>query len=182
MKKILEFLRSRGPEKNRKFILATGILLLVNYLLFRALTLSNPLDIFPSFPVIDNRENVTVYMPRLHGKDISPENVPSATFEDKERKARFLAKKVLQGSRYENTAILIPVNLLLKKVWITPEGGGTCVLDFQVSSLTGETAVIEGSEKRIKEALTRTLVTNIEGVNRVVFCRQGIPSATLWEY
>ncbi len=182
MKTILEFLRSRGPEKNRKFILVTGILLLVNYLLFRALTLSNPLDIFPSFPVIDKREMITVHMPRLHGKEITPEKVSSALFDTNERKARFLAEKVLAGSRYENTAILIPVNLLIKKVWITPEGGGTCVVDFHVSSRTGETHLIEGSEKRIKEALTRTLVSNIDGVNHVVFCRQGIPSVPLWEY
>jgi hypothetical protein len=164
------------------------MLFLFNYLLFCVHTGKNIFDIFPSIPELDQKYEVTVYLPALDGKSILTEKRSIPQLKNEERLAGYLFNVVLKGSRFENTAVAIPVDLFVKKIWITkdaaPAESGvekTCIFDVEPALIRESAVIIPGSEELFRDALQKTITGNINSIKHVKVIENGIPERKLWE-
>jgi hypothetical protein len=169
------------PWRNRMVLTVVGIIIVLNYILFAILTDSNAFAIFPNFPVRDTRAKVSIYVPVYGSEKLSKETGFIDEYESLERRAAVIAAKVLKGSKYENTAPFVPVDIFLKKVWFTGEGKEICVLDFQTSPLQKVRSIIPGSEKKVTEGISKSIREAMPHVKEVVILNHGIPGRPLWE-
>jgi hypothetical protein len=179
LKEIRERIKKSNKERNRYFVLAIGCLFILNYLMFCYHTGKNIFDIFPSIPVLDDKQQITVYLPSLDGKSIISEKRDVPKFKDDFRYVKYLFGLVARGSVQENTSQAVPVSLFVKKVWI--EGKKRCILDLDVDPLRTGRSFAEGSEELFKKSLQKTLTENIPGMNSVEVLVHGIPGRKLWE-
>jgi len=165
-------------ERNRKLLLFISVVCIVDYLALSYLAEKNIFDVFPSLPVLDTRDEIVVYLPDLQASTMMKENRMITRSDDTHIQVRELVKIVARGSKYENTAILVPVDLLVRKVWIE---GETCVVDLGLLKIPGNATIIEGSEKAFHDAISKTIKENIDGISRVILLENGIPGKRLWE-
>ncbi len=165
-------------ERNRKLLLFISVVCIVDYLALSYLADKNIFDVFPSLPVLDTRDEIVVYLPDLQASTMMKENRMITRSGDTHIQVRELVKIVARGSKYENTAILVPVDLLVRKVWIE---GETCVVDLGLLKVPGSATIIEGSEKAFHDAINKTIKENIDGISRVILLENGIPGKRLWE-
>ncbi|MFW5770276.1 MAG: hypothetical protein ACOCX9_02465 [Spirochaetota bacterium] len=165
-------------ERYRKLLLFISVVCIVDYLAFSYLADKNIFNVFPSLPVLDTRDEIVVYLPDLQTSKIMKENRMITRSDDTHIQIRELVKIVSRGSKYENTAILVPVDLLVRKVWIE---GDTCVVDLGLLKMPGNATIIDGSEKAFQDALSRTIKENIDGISRVILLENGIPGKRLWD-
>jgi len=165
-------------ERNRKLLLFISVVCIVDYLALSYLADKNIFDVFPSLPVLDTRDEIVVYLPDLQASTMMKENRMITRSDDIHIQVRELVKIVARGSKYENTAILVPVDLLVRKVWIE---GDTCAVDIGLLKIAGNATIIEGSEKAFREAISKTIKENIESISRVILLENGIPGKRLWE-
>ena len=160
-------------------MLFVSILCIVDYLAFSYLSDNNVFDIFPSIPVIDTREEIYVYLPDLHqAGELLKETRLIKRSNDVDVQVRQLVKLVAHGSKYENTSIIVPVDLHIRKIWVE---GETCIVDFELSRISDNSPVIDGSEKAFLTAVNKTISENIENVSHVVFLDGGIPGKRMWD-
>ncbi len=165
-------------KKNRFLVLAISLLLIFDYAVFCLHADKNVFNIFPSFPVLDGREERTVYLPYIDGRTMLKESRKINVPDDNDEFVRSLFRIVQRGSIYENTSMAVPVDTYIRKVWFA---GDACVIDVALASLQEDTQIIEGSEANFRRALEKTICANIPSIKKVLLLEKGIPGKPLWE-
>lgn len=175
---INEKIRAGGKQKNRTILLMVSLLLLLDYLMFCHHTEKNIFNIFPSFPVLSDKEHRTVYLPDLDGKSLITERRELSVPNDRDEFVRLLYKIVSKGSIYDNTSMTVPIETFVRGIWFHE---GLCIIDLELPFLKDNSGIIEGSERNFLTALEKTIKENIPAVSRVMVLEKGIPEKTLWE-
>ncbi len=165
-------------EKNRLVMLLIAILFILNYIIFCYHTDKNPLDIFPSLPIKDKRVEINIHLPDIDGKSIIKETKKIIKMENQDIFIRLLFNKVITGSEYENTSIIVPVDSYIRKIWVN---NGACIIDVGFSQLKKNDKVITGSEKLFKKALSKTIIENVPSIKKVILLDKGIPYRKIWD-
>lgn len=175
-------LKAEKRERNRFILLSLSLIFLADYIMICVHTDRWFFDIFPSLPALEKKSDVTIYFPATNGT-VSSENRRIPHFDSEENLAVHLLKEVRQGSRYENTRIMVPVDMMVKKVWFISgeDGNRLCVIDIDPVMIKEDISVVPGSEKLFREALTRTITGNIPRVSDVILLEKGIPRIALWD-
>jgi hypothetical protein len=174
-------------ERNRILIIALSLLFLLDYLMFCFHIEKNIFDLFPSIPLLTERDYITLYLPSLDGKSLLPERREIPEYDSEEQSVRFLFSAVSRGSIYENTSFAVPVNLRVRKVWLfgdtkdAESGPYHCVIDVDADMIQDKTFVIRGSEEQFRKALEKTIIANVPTIKDVTVIEKGIPEKALWE-
>ena len=173
-----------GKERNRRLILLFAGIFFADYLMYCLHTNHNIVDIFPELPSLAQEKNVSVYLPALDGSTIFREKRAIPVYNSDEKTAKLLFEIVAKGSLYDNTAMAVPANLFVRKVWIHGPAGGNgrvCVIDVEPAELRSGAAVIKNSESLFKRALEKTITGNIPSIKTVIVLEKGVPGTALWE-
>ncbi len=165
-------------EKNRIVMLLIAILFILNYIIFCFHTDKNPFDVFPSLPIKDKRVEINIYLPDIDGKSIIKETQKIIKMENQDILVRLLFNKVIAGSEYENTSVIVPVDSYIRKIWVN---NGTCIIDVGFSQLKKNSGVINGSEVTFKKALSKTIIENVPSIKKVILLDKGIPYRKIWD-
>jgi len=181
----VEIAKNDRVERKRILILFFTSIFLLDYLMLCYHIDKNIFDIFPSIPQLDIRKEITVYLPSLDGKTLMPEKRLIPGFESDKRFAEYLCTTVKKGSRYENTALVVPVDIFVTEIWLYHESPDEvhCVFDIEPATLTTGKSIkiIPGSEALFREALEKTVTENIPAIKKVTVLEKGIPAKRLWE-
>jgi hypothetical protein len=173
-----------GKERTRRLIILFASLFILDYLMYCLHTDKNVADIFPDIPSLDRVKQVSIYIPGLDGATITREHRSIPVYDNDERTAQILFEMVARGSRYDNTALAVPVDLFVRKVWIYGKSGGknrVCVLDCEPAELRPDVIPIKNSERLFKNAVEKTIKENIPSIKSVMVLEKGVPGAPLWE-
>ncbi len=173
-----------GKERNRRLIIFFAALCVFDYMAYSYHTDKNLFDIFPSIPSLGSQVSAPVFFPSLDGTTIVEEMRTIPLFEEEEKTARSLFEAVVQGRRFANTAAAVPVEMILRNVWIRrgPKGApSVCVFDIEPVMAPPGTGVVRNSEALFRQALEKTVKRNIPGVERVLVLEKGAESR-LWEF
>ncbi len=165
-------------EKTRFIMLLIAVLFCFDYLVFCYHAEKNPFDIFPAIPIKDEKKLINVYLPDLDGKSILKESKKVSVIDDREDFVGLLFEEVINGSDFENTSIVVPVNAYIRKIWIYDE---VCAIDVGFSLLERDAKIISGSEDAFDKALLRTITENIPSIKKVILLDRGIPGKRIWE-
>ena len=171
-------------EMNRIYILATASLFLFIYILFSYHIDKNVFNIFPSIPLLEDKKTIDIYIPSEGCKEILTEQRNIYSRLENESLIEKLFNLVCAGSYFENTAGNVPVDLLIKKIWIVNEENGdgrVCVIDLSPIILDKDINVVKGSEQMFKDALEKTITSNIPEIKKVILLEKGVPFRKLWE-
>ena len=174
----LKKIESDKPTGNRFIMTLIGGLFLLNYLAFCYHTDKNPFYIFPSLPLLDERNPINVYLPDIDGETILKEERVISRLDDNKGFIRLLFNIVIKGSYYENTSPAIPIDTYIRKIWIRDE---ICIIDLGLSIINYNLKIIKGSETIFKISLEKTISENIPTIKKVILLEQGIPEKPLWE-
>lgn len=164
-------------KQNRTIVLILSLVLVADYLMICLHTGRNPIDIFPSIPVLDMRDEITVYVPSPEGKILKESRLVDIS-DDEEFYAKRLVHFVTSGSAFENTRTMTPIQGNVRKIWISE---GTCVVDFWLETLDDDAPFTSGAENLYHEAITKTLTENIKSIKKVIICENGIPGKNIWD-
>jgi len=171
-------------ERNRIAILVLSSIMFLNYIMFSYHIESNIFDIFPSIPVIEDRVTINIYIPSEGASEIvTEERVIHEGLSD-EVLVKKLFSLVTAGSFYENTALNVPAQYTIKKIWLYEAEGGKgkiCAIDLMPEILARDITIVKGSEKLFKESLEKTIIENMPGISGVIILENGVPSRNLWE-
>lgn len=181
---IIELMKRDPKEKTRIIILLVSAMFFIDYIMFSLHVDKNILDIFPSIPVLESKDEINIYIPSEGCKEILSEKRKIETDIDEDILVKKLVALVAEGSYFENTSSNVPVKLLVKNVWITPDengGGNVCLIDISPVILEREIAIITGSEQMFRESLEKTVKENVPGITRVILLEKGVPFRKLWE-
>ncbi len=173
-----------GKERNRRLILLFTGIFIADYLMYCLHTDKNIVDIFPELPSMAQEKNISVYLPALDGATIFREKRAIPVYNNDEKTAKLLFEIVAKGSLYDNTAMAVPANLFVRKVWIhgpAGKGGTVCVIDLEPAELRSAATVIRNSESLFKRALEKTITENIPSIKTVLVLEKGVPGTALWE-
>ncbi|HOP62090.1 MAG TPA: hypothetical protein PK358_02475 [Spirochaetota bacterium] len=184
VKKTVDLMQNDRKEKNRIMIILVSALFLLNYAMFSYHIDKNFFDIFPSIPVIESKDEITVFIPSEGCREILSEKREINRNIDKDILVKKLVALVAEGSYFENTSSNVPVKLLVKNVWITPDekgGGNVCLIDLSPVILNRDAVIIAGSEEMFRESLGKTIRENIQGITNVILLENGVPNRKLWE-
>ncbi|MCL1910902.1 MAG: hypothetical protein FWG13_01705 [Leptospirales bacterium] len=170
---------------NRRLIITLASIFFLDYIMFCYHTGRNIFAIFPSVPPISLQREITVYLPSLDGKTIIDEKRKTVSFESEERFVQFLVDSVAKGSLFENTAMTVPAEINIRKVWILEKSAGhdgkdICAVDCEPIILESGIKPLPGSEELFKKALTQTITANIPHISDVVLLAGGIPDRKFW--
>jgi hypothetical protein len=169
---------SDNIERNRFLVLFITLLFLFDYLVFCYHTEKNPFNIFPSIPILEDKKLINVYLPYLDGQSILKESRRVSVIDNDQGFVRLLFKIVVKGSYYENTAAVVPVDIVIRGVWIYE---GSCIIDLALAAVVDNVEVIPGSESTFRRALEKTITENIPTIERVIILERGIPGKNIWE-
>lgn len=183
--KIIDIYNSGSGQRRRILIIFFSVLFILDYLMFCLHTDKNIFDIFPSIPKLESNNICKIYFPSEDGKSVIEEERTVPVFKNDERLAQTLFIMVLKGSNYENTALSIPFDIFLRRVWVFKTNGDsgvnkTCVFDVEAGILRKNSRIIDGSEAVFDEALEKTIKENIPDVYRVEIIENGIPNKKKW--
>jgi hypothetical protein len=170
--------------KNRIYILATSALFLFLYVMFSYHIDKNIFNIFPSIPLLEDKKTINIYIPSEGCNKILTEKREIYSKLKDESLIENLFKMVCDGSYFENTSENVPVDFLIKKIWIvdgTGEDGKVCIIDLSPIMLDKDIAVVKGSEQMFKEALEKTITSNMPEIKKVILLEKGVPFRKLWE-
>ncbi|MCL2155906.1 MAG: GerMN domain-containing protein [Leptospirales bacterium] len=165
-------------EKNRVYILVTASLFLLIYIMFSYHIDKNIFNIFPSIPLLEDKKTINIYIPSEGCKEILTEKREVYSKLKNENLIERLFELVCAGSYFENTAENVPVDLLIKKIWIVD---GECLIDLSPIILDRDIHVVKGSELMFKEALEKTITSNMPEIKKVILLEKGVPFRKLWE-
>jgi hypothetical protein len=165
-------------RQNRVLVLTLSSIFLADYLMICFLVGRNPINIFPSIPVLDMRDEITVYLPSPDTVEPLKETRKVQKNDDKIEYIKRLTRFVIEGSYFENTRAMTPIDGNVRNVWIYE---GTCVVDMRLDTLDPEAPLVAGSEIKFREALKKTIIANIKGVTNVIVLENGIPEKDIWE-
>jgi hypothetical protein len=164
-------------EQTRFLVLVLSLTLILDYLMFCLHADKNIFNIFPTFPVLDSRREVNIYLPDASARTIMKETRRISMPESKDELAVSLFNFVVRGSRFDNTSHVVPIATQLRKIWFVEN---RCVFDIALSPLKEAAIVVPGAEEAFKKALEKTITENIPSVTEVTVLVNGIPSARLW--
>jgi len=182
--RIIELMKKDPGEKTRITILLVSAVFIIDYIMFSYHVDKNIFDIFPSIPALESKDEINIYIPSEGCKEIISEKRKIDTDIENEILVKKLVSLVAEGSYFENTSSNVPVKLLIKNVWITPDengGGNVCLIDISPVILEREIAIIAGSEQMFRDSLEKTVKENIPGITRVMLLEKGVPFRKLWE-
>lgn len=164
--------------QNRLILLVIAGLVIVNYLMITYHTGHNPLDIFPSLPIIDTRDKITVYLPSEDGTFLT-ETRKIEISDNKTDFAARLVRFVTAGSAFENTRAISPIQGIVRAVWFNES---TCIIDMANESRDEDAVLIPGSEELYRQAVEKTIIKNINGVKKVIILENGITGRIMWDF
>ncbi len=164
-------------EQTRFLVLVLSLTLILDYLMFCFHTDKNIFNIFPTFPVLDSRREINVYLPDASARTIMKETRRISMPESKDELAGSLFNFVVRGSRFDNTSHIVPITTQLRKIWFIEN---RCVFDVALSPLKEAAIVVPGAEEAFKKALEKTIAENIPSVTEVTVLVNGIPGTRLW--
>ena len=171
-------INSSKKEKNRALLLIFTTFLILDYLLICFHIGRNPLAVFPSIPSLDKRVNISVFLPSLDGQTLLQESRMVEKNAETEMFITDLINFVIYGSSFENTKETIPVkDLIVRKIWLIND---ECIVDFRLSYTDKNTNIIENSETNFKNAVEKTILTNVKSVKKVTLVQTGIYNRSLW--
>ena len=165
-------------EKNRIYILAVSSLFLFIYVMFSYHIDKNIFNIFPAIPLLEDKRTINIYIPSEGCKEILTEEREIYSKLENESLIEKLFELVCAGSYFENTSENVPVDFLIKKIWIID---GECVIDLSPVILDKDIHVVKGSEQMFKEALEKTITTNMPEIKKIILLEKGVPFRKLWE-
>ena len=171
-------------EKNRIYILATASLFLLIYIMFSYHIDKNIFNIFPSIPLLEDKKTINIYIPSEGCKEILTEEREVYSKLEDESLIEKLFNLVCAGSYFENTSENVPIDLLIKKIWIVEAENGdgkVCVIDLSPIILDKDIHVVKGSEQMFKDALEKTITSNVPEIKKVILLEKGVPFRKLWE-
>lgn len=180
----IELMKRDKREKTRIMIILVSALFVIDYAMFSYHVDKNIFDIFPSIPVIESKDEINIFIPSEGCREIISEKREINTDVADDILVKKLVSLVAEGSYFENTASNVPVKLLVKNVWITPDengGGNVCLIDISPVIIEREIAIIAGSEQMFRESLEKTIKENIPGITRVLLLEQGVPFRKIWD-
>ena len=175
---------SSEKEKNRVLILAASSLFLLIYIMFSYHIGKNIFNIFPSIPALEDKKTINIYIPAKGCKEILTEEREIYSKLKSESLIEKLFNLVCNGSYFENTAENVPADLLIKKIWLVDAENGdgkVCVIDISPVILDKDIHVVKGSEQMFKDALEKTITSNIPEIKKVILLEKGVPFRKLWE-
>ncbi len=164
-------------KRYRMMLLAVSIVCIVDYVAISILTDKNIFDIYPSLPALDTRETIDIFVADLDAKSILKETREVLLPRDNESKVRRLIKLVAEGSEFENTRAIAPIDIVVRHVWFYDT---TCIIDCELGTIEGQVPYIPDSFKAFNTALEQTINRNIPGITRVVLLEHGIYGKNLW--
>jgi hypothetical protein len=167
--------------RNKFLIISLSLLFIADYVMFSFLTDKNIFNIFPSIPVLNDQKEISIHLPSLESENLIKETRMAPAFSDNERFIKFLFKTVVRGSIYENTSVLIPSELLIKKIWFHGDGDSICVIDIENKILDQDMKIVKGSEDKFKNAIDTTIMENIKSIKKVMILNSGVYGKRLWE-
>ena len=171
-------------EKNRVYILAVSSIFLFIYIMFSYHIDKNIFNIFPSIPLLEDKKSINIYIPSEGCKEILTEKREIYSKLKNESLVERLFQLVCDGSYFENTSENVPVDFLIKKIWIIDEENGdgkVCVIDLSPIILNRDIHVVKGSEQMFKEAFEKTVTSNMPEIKKVILLEKGVPFRKLWE-
>ncbi len=178
IKEYLQRIKTERRERNRFWLLLFSLMICADYLMFCLHTGRNPLAVFPPFPVRDSRENITLFLPNPDGTNMLEEKRRISLSGNTEHDVHSILMLISRGSRYENTMPTVPVKLLPRQIWVRD---GECVIDLSHMFVSDDKAVISGSEKMFREALTKSITENFPGIKTVTIINNGVYGLSLWK-
>ncbi|MGQ9844523.1 MAG: hypothetical protein ACUVRK_13315 [Spirochaetota bacterium] len=178
--KVIEML-TNPPEDTKKryrvILLVVSVLCIVDYAAISVLTDKNFFDIYPSLPALDTRDTIDIFVADLDAKSILKETRQVLLSGDNESRVRRLVKLVAEGSEFENTRAVAPIDIIVRHVWFYDT---TCIIDCELGTIEGNVPYIPDSFKAFNKALEQTLSHNIPGITKVVLLEHGIYGKNLW--
>ena len=171
-------------EKNRIYILAVSSLFLFIYAMFSYHVDKNVFNIFPSIPPLEDKKSINIYIPSEGCREIITEKREIYSKLENERLVEKLFRLVCTGSYFENTSKNVPVDFLIKRIWIVDQENGNgkvCVIDLSPIILDRDIQIVKGSERMFKEAFEKTVTDNMPEIKKVILLEKGIPFRKLWE-
>jgi hypothetical protein len=164
-------------KQNRATVLILALVIIADYLMICYHTGKNPASIFPSIPVLDFRDKVSVYVPSPDGTILKESRLidkDTATEDFIKRLTGF----VIEGSAFENTRSMSPIQGSVRKAWVYD---GACYIDLRFEILEPDAPTVPGSEKLFVQALEKTITSNVKGIKKVMILENGIPGTNLWD-
>lgn len=164
-------------KRYRTLLLAISIVCIIDYLAISILTDKNILDIYPSLPALDTRDTIDIFVADLDAKSILKETREVSLPADNEGKVRRLVKLVAEGSEFENTRAIVPVDIVVRHVWFYDN---VCIIDCELGAIEGQVPYIPDSFNAFNKALEQTINRNIPSITRVVLLEHGVYGKNLW--
>ena len=173
-----KYLALETKKRNRVFVLALSSILILDYLMICFLVDRNPINIFPSIPVLDMRSEISVWLPSPDSAEPLCEKRRIQKSDNTAEYIKRLTRLVIEGSHFENTRALTPIEGNVRTVWIFD---GTCAVDMRLDPIDTDAPFVAGSEAKFRDALTRTIMHNVKGITKVIVLENGIPGKDIWE-
>lgn len=164
-------------KRYRKILLAVSVICIIDYVAISVLTGKNIFDLYPSLPALDTRDTIDIFIADLDAKSILKETRDVSLSGDNESRVRRLVKLVAEGSEFENTRAMAPVDIIVRHVWFYDT---TCIIDCELGTIEGQVPYIPDSFRAFNKALEQTLSRNIPGITKVVLLEHGIYGKNLW--
>ncbi|MDA3899485.1 MAG: GerMN domain-containing protein [Spirochaetes bacterium] len=177
IKEYRKLIRRDSRERNRFLLLAVSLMLILNYSLYCLHVDKNIFDIFPAFPVLDKRVEISIYLPNVDGETLLSETRLVDSSFTPEKTIAFLVSETVTGSQYENTRIVVPIECKVRMVWIYDS---ICYIDTRLETLKPETPVLPGSEQNFKNAVEKSVKENFPNITKVEFLQNGLYNRNLW--
>lgn len=164
-------------KRYRALLLAISVVCIVDYCAISVLDDKNLFDIYPSLPALDTRKTIDIFVADIDAKSILKEKRRVLLPQDDEGKVNRLLKLVAEGSEFENTRAIAPVDIILRHIWFYDT---TCIIDCELSAIEGHVPSIADSFQAFTKALTQTICHNVKGVTKVEVLEHGIYGKNLW--
>ena len=164
--------------RKRVIFLSLSFLFVVDYIMICYHMDRNVFDFFPAIPIQESYHKINIFIPAKDGT-ILEESRDVVKYSSDERLALFIFNEVARGSHFENTSAVVPVKLIVRKVWIDASNN-VCAFDIEPIIFSDDVSVISGSEKMFVDALTRSIKANISGITNVKLLERGV-NTRIWE-
>lgn len=178
--RVIEVIANPPQDKKKRYrtlLAVISVVCIIDYIAIAKMTDNNIFDIYPAIPVLDTRESIDIFVADLDAKSILKEQRDVQLPDDNENIVRKLVKLVAEGSEFENTRAIVPIDIIIRHVWFYDN---VCIIDFELGTIEGHVPYIEDSFKAFNNALEQTISRNIEGITRVVLLEHGIYGKNMW--
>ena len=178
IKNAIELFKNDSKERKRYIFLTITFLVGVNYLMICYHIDRNIFAFFPTIPIQENYHKINIFVPDTDGTMLE-ESRDVVEYSSNERLALFIFNEIVKGSHFENTSIVVPARLTVRKVWIE-DSNNVCVFDLEPVILSDDVDIVPGSEKMFLDALTRSIKANIPQITDVKLLERGVHSR-IWD-